>query len=102
MQDQSPWGSKCFWYGDVIDIFLQKRRDSGAEKRFLKGSIRRNQSEPRIIIIDKFGSYRVAHREMIPDAIHNTSQYANNRKSYIISQLSYLNNAPIITKAITV
>jgi len=65
--------------GDVIDIFLQKRRDSGAAKRFLKRLIRRNHGEPRKIITDKLGSYRVAHREMIPDAIHDTSQYANNR-----------------------
>jgi len=30
-------------------------------------------------IADKLGSYRVAHRELIPDTIHNTSQYVNNR-----------------------
>ncbi len=28
---------------------------------------------------DKLRSYGVAHREFIPDTIHNTSQYANNR-----------------------
>ena len=28
---------------------------------------------------DKLGSYGVAHRELIPDTIHDTSQYANNR-----------------------
>ena len=28
---------------------------------------------------DKLKSYRVAHREIIPDTIHDTSQYANNR-----------------------
>ena len=27
----------------------------------------------------KLRSYGVAHRELIPDAIHNNSQYANNR-----------------------
>jgi len=29
--------------------------------------------------MDKFRSYRVAHRELMPDTIHDTSQYANNR-----------------------
>ena len=29
--------------------------------------------------MDKLGSYGVAHRELIPDAIHDTSRYANNR-----------------------
>lgn len=28
---------------------------------------------------DKLRSYRVAHRDKIPDAIHVTDQYANNR-----------------------
>ena len=28
---------------------------------------------------DKLLSYGVAHRELIPEAIHDTSQYANNR-----------------------
>jgi putative transposase len=41
--------SECFGYGEVVDVYLQKRRDG------------------------------VAHRELIPDSIHDTSQYANNR-----------------------
>ena len=28
---------------------------------------------------DKLRSYGVAHRELIPDSIHDTSQYANNK-----------------------
>ena len=28
---------------------------------------------------DKLRSYGVAHRELVPDTIHDTSQYANNR-----------------------
>ncbi len=28
---------------------------------------------------DKLRSYGVAHRDLIPDTIHDTSQYANNR-----------------------
>ncbi len=28
---------------------------------------------------DKLRSYGVAHRELMPDVIHDTSQYANNR-----------------------
>jgi len=41
--------------------------------------MRSNHGVPRKIVTDKLGSYRVAHREMIPDAIYDTSQYANNR-----------------------
>ena len=31
---------------------------------------------------DKLRSYGVAHREIIPDTVHNTSQYANNRAEF--------------------
>ena len=65
--------------GEVIDVFLQKRRDSAAAKRFFKRLLKKHQSEPRKIVTDKLRSYGVAHRELIPDAIHDTSQYANNR-----------------------
>ena len=36
-------------------------------------------NEPRKIVTDKLRSYGVAHRELVPDSIHDTSQYANNR-----------------------
>ncbi len=65
--------------GDVIDVFLQKRRDGKAAKRFFKRFLKSHKGEPRKIVTDKLGSYRVAHRELIPEVIHDTSQYANNR-----------------------
>lgn len=65
--------------GDVIDVFLQERRNSMVAKRFLKRLIASNQGRPRKIVTDKLGSYRVAHRELMPDVIHDTSQYANNK-----------------------
>ena len=65
--------------GEVVDVFLQKRRDGAAAKRFFKRLLKKHKDEPRRIVTDKLRSYGVAHRELIPDAIHNTSQYANNR-----------------------
>jgi len=65
--------------GDVIDVFLQKRRDSKTAKRFFKRLLKANQGEPWKIATDKMGSYPVAHKELIPDVIHDTSQYANNK-----------------------
>ena len=65
--------------GEVVDIFLQKRRDGVAAKRFFKRLLKKNRGEPRKIVTDKLRSYGVAHRELIPDSIHDTSQYANNR-----------------------
>ncbi len=65
--------------GEVVDVFLQRRRDGKAAKRFLKRLLRTSGSEPRRIVTDKLRSYGVAHRELVPDTIHDTSQYANNR-----------------------
>ena len=65
--------------GEVVDVFLQTRRDGAAAKRFFKRLLRNNRGEPRKIVTDKLRSYGVAHRELIPDTIHDTSQYANNR-----------------------
>jgi len=65
--------------GDVVDVFLQRRRDGKAAKRFFKRLLRTGGSEPRRVVTDKLRSYGVAHRELIPDTIHDTSQYANNR-----------------------
>ena len=65
--------------GEVVDVFLQKRRDGRAAKRFFKRLLKKHSNEPRKIVTDKLGSYRVAHRELIPDTTHDTSQYANNR-----------------------
>jgi putative transposase len=65
--------------GEIVDVFLQKRRDGVAAKRFFKMLLKTHRDEPRKIVTDKLRSYGVAHRELIPDSIHDTSQYANNR-----------------------
>ncbi len=65
--------------GDVVDVFLQDRRDARAAKRFFRRLVGRHGSEPWKIVTDKLGSYRVAHRELVPGSIHVTDRYANNR-----------------------
>jgi putative transposase len=65
--------------GEVVDVFLQERRDGIAAKRFFKRFLKCNDGEPRKILTDKLRSYGVARRELLPDVIHDTSQYANNR-----------------------
>ena len=65
--------------GEVVDVFLQAKRDGIAAKRFFKRLLRNYGGEPRKIVTDKLGSYGVAHRELMPEAIHSTKQYENNR-----------------------
>jgi putative transposase len=65
--------------GEVVDVFLQSKRDGAAAKRFFKRLLRSHGGEPRKMVTDKLRSYGVAHREMMPGVIRDTSQYANNR-----------------------
>ena len=65
--------------GEVVDVYLQAKRGGAAAKRFFKRLLRSHGGEPRKIVTDKLRSCGVAHREVIPEAIHDTSQYANNR-----------------------
>ena len=50
--------------GEVVDVFLQARRDSGAVKHFFKRLLRSHGGEPREIVTDKLRSYGVARREL--------------------------------------
>ena len=65
--------------GEVVDVYLQAKRDGTAAKRFFKRLLRNHGGEPRKIVTDKLRSYGVAHRELMPDVIHSTKQYENNR-----------------------
>jgi putative transposase len=65
--------------GEVVDVYLQAKRDGVAAKRFFKRLLKSHGGEPRKIVTDKLRSYNVAHRELIPEAIHDSSHYANNR-----------------------
>ena len=65
--------------GEVVDVLLQTRRDGAAAKRFFKRLLKSHGGEPRKIVTDKLRSYGVAHRQLMPDVVHDTRQYANNR-----------------------
>jgi putative transposase len=66
--------------GEVVDVFLQSKWDGSAAKRFFRRLLRTHGSEPRKIVTDKLRSHGIAHRELIPEAIHSTEQYENNRQ----------------------
>lgn len=63
--------------GEVVDVFLQDQRDAVAARRFFKRLLA--QAKPRKIVTDKLRSYSVALRELIPETVHDTIQYANKR-----------------------
>lgn len=65
--------------GEVVDVYLQDKQDGDTAMRFFRRLLRSHQGEPSKIVTDKLRSYGVAHRELMPEVIHDTSQYANNR-----------------------
>jgi putative transposase len=65
--------------GEVVDVYLQAKRDGAAAKRFFRRLLRNHGKEPRKVVTDKLRSYGVAHRELMPETIHSTKQYENNR-----------------------
>jgi len=78
-------GQRCYLWravdqdGDVIDVYLQPRRDAKAAKRFFRRLLRSHGKRPWKIVTDRLRSYGVAHRELLPGTIHDTDPYANNR-----------------------
>lgn len=68
--------------GEVVDIFLQKKRDGGSGKRFFRRFLWKSKNSPREIATDKLRSYEVAHRELLSDAIHDSDRYSNNKGEF--------------------
>jgi putative transposase len=65
--------------GDVVDVYLQPRRDAREANRFFRRLLRSHGKNPWKIVTDKLRSYGVAHRELLPETIADTDPYANNR-----------------------
>ncbi len=65
-------------YGQVIDVFVSKKRDSKAATRFFATAIR-SHGEPAEVTTDRAPALAKAIVELMPGAVHDTAQYANNR-----------------------
>ena len=63
----------------MLDILVQKRRNTGAATRFFRKCLKGLRYTPNRLVTDKLGSYRAAHRTTFPSVRHCTTQYANNR-----------------------
>ena len=65
-------------HGQVIDVFVSKRRDTVAARRFFTAMIR-DRGQPSEVVTDRAAALVKAIGELAPDALRNTVQYANNR-----------------------
>ena len=65
--------------GDVVDILVQKKRNTKAAVRFFNKLMKGQGGSSRRVVTDKLESYPAARRKVMPDVVHVTDRYANNR-----------------------
>jgi len=63
--------------GDVLDILVQRRRNTKAARRFFQRLVARF-GEPRVVITDKLRSYIKPIKMLVPDADHRAHKGLNN------------------------
>ncbi|MFP6730043.1 MAG: IS6 family transposase [Alphaproteobacteria bacterium] len=64
--------------GEVLEVFVTKRRDRKAALRFLRKTMKR-YGRPEVIVTDHLRSYRAAMREIGNEARQVTGRWLNNR-----------------------
>jgi putative transposase len=65
--------------GEVLDILVQKRRDTKAAKRFFRKLLKTLRYVPRAIVTDKLPSYGAAKKDLMPNVVHQRGRRLNNR-----------------------
>jgi transposase-like protein len=65
-------------YGQVIDVYVSKRRNVAAANRFFE-TLLAGRDRPTEVITDLGAPLRRVVDELLPDVLHDTTQYANNR-----------------------
>ncbi len=64
-------------HGQVIDVFVSPRRNIAAARTFFAAALAAHD-QPDEVITDLAQALETVIEELIPDAFHNTEQYANN------------------------
>ena len=65
-------------HGQVIDVYVSVRRDIAPARRFLTAALAAHGA-PDEVVTDLAQALEHVIEELLPDAFHNTGQYANNR-----------------------
>lgn len=65
-------------HGQVIDVFVSPRRNISAARTFFTTALTAH-GEPDEVVTDLAQALETVIEELIPNAFHNTEQYANNR-----------------------
>jgi len=64
--------------GEVLEVFVTKKRDRKAALKFLRKVMKRYGS-PQVMVTDRLRSYQAAMREIGNEARQETGQWLNNR-----------------------
>jgi putative transposase len=64
--------------GEVLEVFVTKRRDRNAALKFLKKAMKRH-GRPKTIVTDKLRSYRAAMKLIGNEGCQETGRWLNNR-----------------------
>jgi putative transposase len=65
--------------GQVLDILMQKRRDTKAAKKFFRKIIKKVGFAPKVVVTDKLKSYQAAMRKLGLKPNHRQHKGLNNR-----------------------
>jgi len=65
--------------GNVLDVLLQRHRDTKAAKRFLRKLLKKQGFVPRVIVTDKLQSYEAAKKQVLKNVEHRQHKGLNNR-----------------------
>jgi putative transposase len=65
--------------GHVLDILVQRRRNTVAAKKFFRKLLKGLTYVPRVMVTDQLKSYEAAKQESLPSVEHRQHRYLNNR-----------------------
>ncbi|WP_250126782.1 IS6 family transposase [Chroococcidiopsis sp. CCMEE 29] len=65
--------------GNVLDVLLQRHRDTKAAKQFFRKLLKKQGFAPRVIVTDKLKSYEAANKQVLKGVEHRQHQGLNNR-----------------------
>lgn len=65
--------------GNVLEVLLQRHRDTNAAKRFFRKLLKKQGFVPRVIVTDKLKSYEAARKRVLSSVEHRQHKGLNNR-----------------------
>ena len=70
--------------GEVLDMLVQRRRDSRASLRLMRKLLRKQGFSPKLLVTDKLRSYASAFRRLRLSCPHEQGLRSNNRAENLV------------------